>query len=287
MSWVAVLVPLLVLGVWLAASGPVSCSLYRNMGYRHLAKGSIAPSRADLRTAERWFSSSLRAGCPLAPATFGLGHAYAQLGQQTDALSALAGADARIDLRRLLATRAYEAMGRTDEARQEYRKLPRDAAAHFNGLALSADKEGDYEGALRYFSIARLINPGAAKAYYGAAFVLWRRLGDGERAALTLRQALAVDRSDSPERRFYEGLLCYREGRLDCARSAWSANVGEEVQPGAAFDTRYLAYEMLSRSKGVPSPLAQLESGAGQSRIAPAASIERTIGALFDPERAP
>jgi tetratricopeptide (TPR) repeat protein len=264
--WAALLVPLLILGVWIAAGGSITCSLYRNMGYVHLAKGSIAPSRAALRVAERWFASSIRAGCPLAPATYGLGHAYTQLDQQTDALSALAAADSRIDLRRLLATRAYEAMGRTDEARKEYRKLPRDAAAHFNGLALQADQEGDYEGALRYFSIARLINPGASKAYYGAAFILWRRLGDEERAALTIRQALAVDRSDSPERRFYEGLLCYREGRLECARVAWRVNVGEKSYPGAAFDTRLLAYEMLSRAQRASAPLALDEYGVAMMR---------------------
>ncbi len=244
----AFLVSLLALGVWLVSAGSLKCNLYRNLGYIHLAKGSLASSPGNLDAAERWFGISLREGCPAAPATFGLGHAYASLGEPAASVALFQQEGGRSALRRFLAGRAYEALGRVDDALREYGALPRDAAAYFVGLAALADREGRYEQALRYYSVARMINPSSTKPYYGAAFVYWRRLGDEERAAQFARQALMVETRTSFESEFYRGLLCYRMDQVDCARAAWSWAIRQKPRNDIQFDTRSLAYEMLSRS---------------------------------------
>jgi tetratricopeptide (TPR) repeat protein len=253
-SRVAVLVPALVLVIWFASAGSIRCNALRNLGYAHAARGTLGGPASALRTAEHWFSTSLGAECPAGPPTYGLGHAYAGLGQPYSAISFFASVEERTDLRRFLISRTYEAMGRNNEAWREYGKLPRDAAAHFNGLAFAADRQGDFDQALRYFAVSRIINPASPRSYYGAAFVYWRRLGDDDRALVMVRRALAVDDTASAESEFYRGLLCYWDNERECSLSAWSEVIAARPRADVGYETRFLAYEMLSRARAERGP---------------------------------
>ncbi len=244
----AFLVPVLALLVWFVSAAPNRCSLYENLGYVYLAKGTLAPPRTQLRTAEHWFSESLVAGCQAAPATYGLGQVYSGLGQTAAAVTAFRSGDEHADLRRFLIGKLYDDMGREADASREFETLPRDAAAHFYRLGNRADSAGDAQKALYYYSLSATINPAAPKAYYASAFVYWRRLGEQDKAAQMIRRALAVDPTPSAQRELYRGLLCYYEDKMDCAQAAWAsaARYPPSVDTGAG--PQYLAYEMLGRA---------------------------------------
>ncbi|MGE5603126.1 MAG: tetratricopeptide repeat protein [Nitrososphaerales archaeon] len=243
----AFLVPLLALVLWFVSAASNRCELYQNLGYIYLAKGTLGPPRTQLGSAERWFSTALRSECQATPATFGLGQAYAGLGQPSRAVAALQGGAERMDLRHFLIGGLYEAMGRPEDAWRAYRTLPRDAAASFYRSGDAAEKRGDHQAALHYFSVATTINPAYPKALYAAAFIYWRRLGDTNKAVDLARQALAVDPKPSVERDFYQGLLCYYRHETACALAAWVSAAREPSTLDADSSPRYLAYEMLSR----------------------------------------
>lgn len=242
----AFLASLLALMVWLASTPFGRCAVYQNLGYVHLVKGTLA-SRVELSAAQKWFSSARFAGCASAPTTFGLGQAYARAGQPAAAISELQEEGDRNDLRRFLIGRVYEQTARRSDAWREYAQLPRDAAARFYRLGVSVEKQGDYAGALRYLSLATTINPAASKAYYRAAYVYWRELDDQDRAAEMIRQGLAVDQKPSVERDLYQGLLCYYEGKRNCAVAAWASAVNQPATLDPDANPRPLAIEMLTR----------------------------------------
>jgi tetratricopeptide (TPR) repeat protein len=264
----AFLVPLLALMLWFVSAASNRCTLFQNLGNVYLAKGTLAAPRTQLGTAEQWFSISLRSECQTAPATFGLGQAYAGLGQPFAAISAFQDGAARSDLRHFLMGRIYEAMGRPQDAWREYRRLPRDAAAYFYRLGDSAEKQGDYQGAIHYFSVATTINPAYPKALYAAAFLYWRRLGETDKAVELARQALAVDPKPSVERDFYQGLLCYYQQETSCALAALVSATQETSSLDAGSSPRYLAYEMLSRVLYERALLVQRRYDSGQLAVA-------------------
>lgn len=247
MWWAAAVAALLALATWVAAAPTNRCNLYQNLGHVFLAKGTVASSPMQLEMAEQWFSSPLLAGCRPADATFGLGQAHTGLGELTSAATALQRGSSREDLRHFVIGRSYEALGRPDDAWQEYSKLPREAAAYFFRLGARADKKGDFEQALHYYSVSTMINPSNAKAYYSAAFVYWRELGEVGKAATMIRWALAVDKKPSMERYLYQGLLCYTQADTNCALAAWLSAAREKARVDPYTNRRYLAYEMLSR----------------------------------------
>lgn len=242
----AFLASLLGLMVWFASAPTGRCSVYQNLGYVHLVKGTLG-SRVELGTAEKWFSSALFAGCAGAPSTFGLGQAYARAGKPAAAVAALQGEGERGGLRRFLIGQVYQRTGRAGDAWREYAQLPRDAAARFYRMGTSAEAQGDYAEALRYLSLATTINPAASKAYYRAAYIYWRELEDPNRAAEMIRQGLAVDPKPSVERDLYAGLLCYYEQNLNCAVASWASAVNEKATLDPDANSRPLAVEMLVR----------------------------------------
>lgn len=255
----AFLVPLFILIVWSVSATSNRCNLFQNLGYVSLAKGTLAPPRTRLEIAEGWFSRSLGANCRAPSITFGLGQSYSRLGRPSLAISALNDGEERGGLRHFLIGRVYEEMGREEDAWREYGKLPHDAAARFYKLGDRAEKEGDFQKALRYYSVSMAINPAAFKSYYGAALVYWRRLGDEEKAAEMLREGLAVDRTQSAQRELYRGLLCYYERDVDCAVAAWVSAFNYPLRIDDGPDPRSLAYEMLGRAllAGRPTPARQ------------------------------
>ncbi len=264
----AVVAPLLALLLWFAAAPANRCSLYQNLGSVYLAKGTLA-SRANLATAVRIFTSPLLSECRSAAVTYGLGQAYARLGQAPAAIAALQSGTGRADLRHLALSKIYEETGRPDDAWFEYGKLPRDAAAYFYRLADQADRWGDTDRALHYLSVATMINPAYPKADYRTALIYWRRLGDQDQAAALIRRALAIDTKPSVERDFYQGLLCYYEDQTNCAVATWMSAVRETARVDPDANTRLLAYQMLSVALYEHGPasawrLAFLDRGAAQ-----------------------
>lgn len=244
----AFLVPVFVLIVWFVSAIPNGCTLYQNLGFVYLAKGTLTSSRAEISTAEDWFSSALRRECQSASVTLGLGQANSRLGRLWQAIAALQDGDERAGLRHFLSGRIDEELGQGEDAWREYRKLPLDAAAHFYKLGSRAEAEGNIEEALHYYSVATAINPNAAKPYYGAAYVYWWHLGDEGGATEMIRRALTVDRTASAERDFYQGLLCHYEGDTGCAVEAWAAALWNPASLDANADPGHLAFEMLSRA---------------------------------------
>ena len=248
----------------LAWAAPGSrCALAQNLGFAHLAKGALAQP-AHLRAAERWFTTPPVDGCRTTDATsYGLGQAYARDGRPAAAIATLRDGQARAGLREFLIGRLYEAGGQRGAAWSAYRRLPRDAAAHFYGLAHRADEAGDYRQALYNLTIATTINPSSPKLYYRAAFVYWRRLDDAARAADMIRVGLALPQRPSVERDLYRGLLCSFEADPDCAAVAWASAVGESAVLEPALDPRRLASELLVRGRddSADPPIGQLAFG--------------------------
>jgi tetratricopeptide (TPR) repeat protein len=242
----AFLVFVLALISWFVSASPARCDLAQNLGYAYLAKGTLTPQEAQLRTAQRWFTNPLLVGCLPAPASYGLGQTLSGLGQADAAVASLKDGNDRAELRHFLAGRIDEVRGRPSAAAAEYLQLPHEAAVHFYRLGALAQAAGDLQQALHYFSVSAMIDPTYPKAYYAAAYVQWRKLGNKEDAVESIRRGLAVDKGSSGERDFYQGLLCYYEDDTDCALAAWVSAFQKAPNPDTNNILRYLTYQMVT-----------------------------------------